>query len=164
MWLFKGSELQDSDIPGTAEGFIYLITYVPTGQRYLGRKLLTKAHRRQKNKKIIKSRIESDWRDYWSSSPDIQRIIEEEGGTSNFVREILVFARSRGQLNYMEECLQYTLGVLESDEWLNSNIRAKAFKRNVINKPEIQEFRNFINEQIISREKSLYLLDRVEPT
>jgi hypothetical protein len=144
MWIFKGSELQDSDIPNTAEGFIYLITYTPTGQRYIGRKLLTKAHRRQKNKKIIKSRVESDWRDYWSSSPDIQRIIEEEGGTSNFIREVLVFCSGKALLNYAEECLQYSLGAMESDEWLNSNIRAKVFKRNIKGKPEVQYIRDAI--------------------
>lgn len=139
MWLYKGSELQDTDIPVTAEGFIYLITYTPTGQRYLGRKLLTKAHRRQKNKKIIKSRVESDWRDYWSSSPDIQRIIEEEGSTANFIREVLIFANTRGQLNYLEEKFLYSVGSMESDDWLNSNIRAKMFKRNIKNKLDVLE-------------------------
>jgi len=139
MWIFKGSELQDSDIPNTAEGFIYLITYTPTGQRYIGRKLLTKAHRRQKNKKIIKSRVESDWRDYWSSSPDIQRIIEEEGSTSNFIREVLIFANTRGQLNYLEEKFLYSVGAMESDDWANSNIRAKMFKRNIKNKLDVPE-------------------------
>jgi hypothetical protein len=141
MWLYKGSELQDTDIPATAEGFIYLITYTPTGQRYLGRKLLTKAHRRQKNKKIIKSRIDSGWRDYWSSSPDIQRIIEEEGGPANFTREILVFCTNKALLNYAEECMQYTLGAMESDNWLNSNIRAKVFKRNIKDRPDVQHIR-----------------------
>jgi hypothetical protein len=139
MWLYKGRELQDTDIPVTAEGFIYLITYTPTGQRYLGRKLLTKAHRRQKNKKIIKSRIDSGWRDYWSSSPDIQRIIEEEGGPANFIREVLLFANTRGQLNYLEEKFLYSVGSMESDDWLNSNIRAKMFKRNIKNKLDVLE-------------------------
>jgi hypothetical protein len=139
MWLYKGVELTDETIPEKVEGFIYLITYIPTGQRYIGRKLLTKAHRRQKNKKIIKSRIESDWREYWSSSPDIQRLIEAEEGTSNFSREVLVFANTRGQLNYLEEKFLYSVGSMESDDWLNSNIRAKMFKRNIKNKFDIEE-------------------------
>jgi hypothetical protein len=139
MWLYKGEEFSEESIPEKVEGFIYLITYTPTGQRYIGRKLLTKAHRRQKNKKIIKSRVDSDWRDYWSSSPDIQRIIEEEGGTSNFIREILIFANTRGQLNYLEEKILYSVGSMESDDWLNSNIRAKMFKRNIKNKLDVLE-------------------------
>lgn len=139
MWLYKGEELSEETIPEKVEGFIYLITYTPTGQRYIGRKLLTKAHRRQKNKKIIKSRVDSDWRDYWSSSPDIQKIIETEGGTANFTREVLLFAKSRGQLNYLEEKFLYSVGSMESDDWLNSNIRAKMFKRNIKDKFDVQE-------------------------
>jgi hypothetical protein len=138
-WLYKGSILDDENIPAKAEGFVYLLTYLPTGQRYIGRKLLTKSHRRQKNKKVIRSRVESDWRDYWSSSPEIKAMIEREGSTDNFVREILIFANTKGQLNYLEEKLLYCVGALESEFWLNSNIRAKMFKRNILNKLDVQE-------------------------
>lgn len=145
-WLYNGSILNDEDIPAKAVGFVYMLTYLPTGQRYIGRKLLTKSHTRQKNKKIIRSRVESDWRDYWSSSPDIKSTIEREGSTDNFVREILLFADTKGQLNYAEECIQYCLGVLESNDWLNSNIRSKQFKKNIMNKPTIIEMRNALQD------------------
>jgi hypothetical protein len=138
-WLYNGSILNDEDIPAKAAGFVYMLTYLPTGQRYIGRKLLTKSHTRQKNKKIIRSRVESDWRDYWSSSPDIKSTIEREGSTDNFVREILLFADTKGQLNYLEERLLYSVGALESEFWLNSNIRAKMFKRNILNKLNLEE-------------------------
>lgn len=137
-WLYKGKVLEDDDIPEKAQGFIYLITYLPTKQKYIGRKLLTKAHRRQKNKKIIRTRVESDWREYWSSSPDVQKLVESEG-TDNFVREILVFADTKGQLNYLEEKFLYCVGALESEVWLNSNIRSKMYKRNILNKLDIEE-------------------------
>jgi len=142
-WYYKNDILTDDMIPDKTQGFIYMLTYQPTGQRYIGRKLLTKAHRRQQNKKIIRSRVESDWRDYWSSSPDIKTIIENEG-TDNFKREVLVFAQSKGQLNYLEEKFLYTVGALESVEWLNSNIRAKMFKRNIINKLDIDEIETIL--------------------
>jgi hypothetical protein len=137
-WLYKGKEIEDSDIPAKAQGFIYLITYLPTNQKYIGRKLLTKAHRRQKNKKIIRTRVESDWREYWSSSPDVKQLVEEKGA-DNFVREILVFADTKGQLNYLEEKFLYCVGALESEVWLNSNIRSKMYKRNILNKLDIAE-------------------------
>jgi Putative endonuclease segE, GIY-YIG domain len=137
-WFYKGEELLDENIPPKAEGFLYIMTYIPTGQRYIGRKLLTKAHRRQKDKKIIKSRVESDWRDYWSSSPEINSIIEKEGN-SCFTREILIFAFTKGQLNYLEEKFLYSLSVLESTDWLNSNIRSKVYKRNILNKINTEE-------------------------
>jgi hypothetical protein len=137
-WLYKGKELDDSEIPVKAQGFIYLITYLPTNQKYIGRKLLTKAHRRQKNKKVIRTRVESDWREYWSSSPEVKQLVEEKGA-DNFVREILVFADTKGQLNYLEEKFLYCVGALESEVWLNSNIRSKMYKRNILNKLDIAE-------------------------
>ena len=143
-WTYKNIEITDEMIPAKAEGFIYILTYVPTGQRYIGRKLLTKAHRRQKDKKIIRSRIESDWKTYWSSSPEILSIIESEG-TDNFTREILVFASTKGQLNYLEEKFLYTVGALESTNWLNSNIRSKMYKRNILNKLDTIEINSVLS-------------------
>lgn len=147
VWYYKGNELTDEQIPDKAQGFIYLITYKPTNQRYIGRKLLTKAHRRQKNKKIIRTRVESDWREYWSSSPEIKQLIEEQG-TDNFVREVLVFANSKGQLNYLEEKFLYCVGALESVDWLNSNIRSKMYKRNILNKLDTEEINSVLRSVI----------------
>lgn len=143
-WLYKGVELEDEAIPDKSAGFIYLITHTTSNRRYIGRKLLTKVHRRQKNKKIIRSRVESDWREYWSSSPEIAKMIEEEG-TDNFVREVLVFAQSKGQLNYLEEKFLYSLGVLESESWINSNIRSKMYKRNILNKLDVEEIASVLH-------------------
>lgn len=147
-WLFKGIEMHE--VPDEFQksiGFIYMITDSVSGRRYIGRKLLTKSHTRQKNKKKIKTRVESDWKDYWSSSPELNLLIEENG-TDRFTREILMFAETKGQLNYLEERLQYSLGVLESKDWINTNIRAKMFERNIIGKistDEINDVLNYIN-------------------
>lgn len=143
-WLYKGKILEDSEIPLKSQGFIYCITHV-SGKKYLGRKLLTKAHRRQKNKKIIKTRIESDWRDYWSSSPDFISHVENEG-KDKFTREILMFLETKGQLNYMEERLLYTVGALESENWYNSNIRSKMYKKNILDKINLDDIQYCIQK------------------
>lgn len=142
-WTYKGELLQDEMIPDKSIGFVYLITHVPSGKQYIGRKLLTKAKRTQKNGKVKRSRVESDWKDYWSSSPELLALIEEEG-KENFTREVLIFTQSKSEMNYIEECLQYHLGVLESEDWFNSNIRAKIFKRFVLGKESIKEMRALI--------------------
>ena len=142
-----GSPLTDELIPDKAVGFIYQLTYLPTGQQYIGRKLLTKAHRRQKNKKVIRTRVESDWREYWSSSPDVKLLVEQEG-TDKFVREVLMFANSKGQLNYLEEKFLYCVGALESEHWLNSNIRSKMYKRNILNKLDTEEIASVLHSII----------------
>lgn len=158
-WLYKGQYITSRDeMPQGTIGFIYLLTHISSGKKYIGRKLVDKAHRRQKNKKIIRTRIESDWREYWSSSPDVKDLVESEGH-ANFTREIIGFAENKSQLNYLEECLQYTFGVLESDNWLNSNIRSKSYKRFILDKESIKNMRVFINEHIGSTgPESLYIV------
>jgi len=138
-WKYRGQPVGEP--PKTAVGFVYLITY-KDGRQYIGRKLLTSAHRRQKKKKIIKSRVESNWKDYWSSSPEILKIIETEG-TDNFSREILMFASNKSELMYLEEKFQYVLGVIEDDKYFNSNIRSKLFGR-VLSKMNREELANVI--------------------
>jgi len=140
-WLYKSEELKDEDIPDKAFGFIYLITERTTGKRYIGRKLLTSAARRTVKGKVKKYRKESDWRDYWSSSPFLIEHIESEG-TVNFTREILMFTPNRSQLNYLEEKFLYMVGALESEEWFNSNIRSKMYKRNILDKLDLETMNN----------------------
>lgn len=143
MWLYKGKELTDDMIPEKAQGFLYLMTY-KDGRRYLGRKLLTSAKRTQKNKKIIRSRVPSNWKNYWSSSPEILSIIEQEG-TEGFTREILIFAFSKSELNYYEEKFLYCVGSMESTQWINSNIRSKVFKRHILDKIDTQQIEDVLS-------------------
>ena len=127
MWHYQGKELDPATIPESAMGFIYMITQVSTGKKYIGRKLLTRTC--TKTVKGVKKRIrkESDWKDYWSSSPKIKEWIEANG-TSDFTREILAFCKSKGSLAYMEEMALYQCGALESDSWINDNIRSKIYR------------------------------------
>lgn len=128
-WIYQGKEiLSEDDIPvDKAIGFIYIITQKSTGNRYLGRKLLTKASSKQVNGQKKKTRKSSDWLTYWSSSPKIKEWIKD-AGTDDFEREILLFVTSKGMLAYSEECALYMVGALESDKWINDNIRAKIYR------------------------------------
>ena len=130
MWRYMSDELDPSMIPEKAIGFLYLIKHTPSGKKYIGKKLLTKAATKMVNGKKKKIRKPSDWENYWSSSPELLRFIESEG-QDKFTRTILVFAETKGELNYLEEAAQYRLHVLESDDWFNSNIRSRIFKKNV---------------------------------
>lgn len=128
-WKYKDSIIESVDqIPNSkAIGFIYIITQISTGKRYIGKKLLTKAATKQTKGVKKKIRKESDWKSYWSSSPKIHAWIEENG-YDDFKREILVFVSSKGMLAYSEELALYSLGALESDLWLNDNIRSKVYR------------------------------------
>ena len=143
-WLYKGNTLNEEDIPPKACGFIYLIRQLSTGRLYIGRKLLTSAATKTVNGKKKKIRKESDWKDYWSSSPKIKAWIEESG-TSDFSREILQFVTSKGMLAYAEEYALYTMGVLESDDWLNDNIRSKVY-RTWVKRDEAVQLRKLLED------------------
>lgn len=136
-WIFEGRDLQDEDLKGVY-GFLYIITHLPSGRRYLGRKYLTAAATRQVNKKKIKYRKENDWREYYSSSPEIIEQIEREG-TSGFKREVILLCATRAQCNYFETMLQHLLGVLHDPLWINSNISSKYFKKNISKYPVLPE-------------------------
>ncbi len=129
MWTFNDVEVIEA--PANMYGFIYMITNVVNGKSYIGRKYLTFSKTKQKNKKIKKFRVESDWRDYWSSSPELLKEIETLG-RHHFKREILRWCKSRGECNYMELRYQFDLRVLESDKFYNSNIASKYYRKNVI--------------------------------
>lgn len=123
-----------SEPPTGAYGFIYEITALNSGRRYIGRKYLTKASYYQKKGKRKKTRKESDWRDYWSSSPELLLDLEKHG-KDNFERKILTWCFSRAECNYLELKYLFDNRVLESDQWYNSNIGNKHWKRLVINFP-----------------------------
>ncbi len=151
-WIYQGKEiLTEEDIPFEKPmGFIYLITQKSTGKRYIGRKLLTKAKKKSFDGKKKKIRVQSDWQKYWSSSPQIKEWIKEAGGTSDFTREILAFVSSKGSLAYLEEKALYELGVLESDNWINNNIRSKIYRSwvKVEEAKELQRVLDNIKEKV----------------
>ena len=145
MWLYNKQELiEETDVPKSSIGFLYIITHLPTNRKYIGRKLLTRAAFKTVKGKKKRIRKPSDWNEYWSSSPELLKLIEAEG-LGNFSREIICFADSKSSLSYMEEAFQYQHGVLESDKWFNSNIRAKVYRRNVFGKTDIGNFRTILN-------------------
>jgi len=143
-WLYNGKELSDETIPKEAIGFIYLVRQKSTGKKYIGRKLLTKSATKTVNGKKKKIRKESDWKNYWSSSPWLKQYISDNG-VEDFTREILVFVSSKGSLAYCEEMALYQVGALESNDWINDNIRSKIY-RSWCKPTEAQELRKILTK------------------
>ena len=105
-WLFDGKEVHNIDID-KYPAMVYCITDLTTDRKYIGKKYLK--HRKGKGWK------ESDWRDYWSSSKELQERVWELG-TDKFTREIIYLCGNRGSSGYLEAKLQIMLGVLEQPE------------------------------------------------
>ena len=129
MWLYDGKELTDEDIKGYY-GFIYEIECLDNSKLYLGRKYFTKAGTKQVKGKKRKTRKESDWKDYYGSSPRLLEEIEKLG-KDKFVRRIVRLCKTRGETNYWEAKLQFANQVLESDKYYNDNILVKFTRRNI---------------------------------
>ena len=129
MWLYNDRELTDEDIKGHY-GFIYQIDNLIDGRSYIGRKYFTKAGTKQVKGKKRKTRKESDWKDYYGSSPRLLEDIEKLG-RDNFKRSIIRLCKTRGETNYWEAKLQFKYEVLESDLYYNDNILVKFTRRNI---------------------------------
>ncbi len=131
-WLYKEKALEE--VPPKAIGFVYLITHLPSGKMYIGRKLFWSSKTKQVKGKKKKIKVESDWRDYWSSSESIKLMVENEGACA-FRREILHIVFNKGSLNYLEAREQFDRRVLENpDLYFNGQIQCRVHWSHVFGK------------------------------
>jgi len=128
MWLYNNVPLEE--IPENAYGYVYLITNLTNGRKYIGKKLFW--FRRTKIVKGKKKRlkVESDWKDYWSSSDELKADIEKLG-INNFSREILYICPNKGLCNYLEAKEQMVRCVLETDQYYNSQIQCRVHRTHI---------------------------------
>ena len=131
-WIYRGKTFESEDIQDNY-GFIYRITNTQNGYDYVGRKYFTTVKKRpplkgKKNKR--RETVETDWKDYWGSSPRLQADIDTLG-RDKFTREIIHLCKSRGETNYMEAYYQFTEGVLLREDNYNGIIQIKLGKNSV---------------------------------
>ena len=124
-WTYQGTPVEE--IPDNYIGFVYLITNLTDGKKYIGKKLAKFKKTRpplKGKKRKRKSLVESDWQTYWGSSEHLLADIKEIG-PENFSREILYFCTTRGQLSYLEAKEQFDREVLLTDEYYNGIINVR---------------------------------------
>lgn len=135
MWLYEDKEYIHE---GDWYGFVYLIENLKNGKKYIGRKYLTKAGYKTVKGKRKKIRVESDWGDYYGSSPSLKEDVEKFGKES-FKRTILRLCKTRGECNYFE-----TKYIFDNDaildpnyynNWVSCKIQASHVK-NLLFQPE----------------------------
>jgi len=140
MW-FYNNEIVD-ELPEDIIGFVYLITNKVTNRKYVGKKLAKFSKTRvktvtlksgEKKKKRVKTKEESDWKTYWSSSEELKKDVVEFGENS-FTREILHYCNSKGVLSYMELREQMDRKVLENTDYYNGIVQVKIHKSHVFGK------------------------------
>jgi hypothetical protein len=121
---------------------VYQITNLQSGRKYIGKKLskfsktsikTVKLKNGTKKKKRIKSKIPSDWQDYYGSNQDLLKDVTQLG-KENFKREILRFCKSKAECSYFEAKEQFDRRVLESTEYYNGHIQLRVHGSHILNK------------------------------
>lgn len=136
MWTYEGKEFTSEMIEDYI-GFVYLITDIVNGKKYVGKKLFVSTHTKrplkgQKRKRKIVT--ESDWKTYCSSNEEIKALYAEFG-EQRFVRQILHLCKAKGLLSYMEMKEQVDREVLfKPDEYYNGIIQVRINRKHVLAK------------------------------
>ena len=128
MWLYNSSPFEE--IPETAYGYVYLITNTITGRKYIGKKLFWFRKTKVVKGKKKRLKVESDWRDYWSSSEEVKKDVDALG-SDKFIREILHICPNKGSCNYLEAREQMDRRVLETDSYYNGQIQCRIHRTHI---------------------------------
>ena len=139
-WTYQNTLVEQ--LPEDCVGFVYLITNTTTGRKYIGKKLAkfsktTYKTVKQKNgikkKKKIRTKVDSDWQEYYGSNIELNKDVELLG-RDLFVREILHYCNSKAVCSYIEAREQFDRKVLESTSYYNGQISVRVHGSHIINK------------------------------
>jgi hypothetical protein len=139
-WIYQGNQIDE--LPEDCVGFVYQITNNVSGRKYIGKKLskfskttqkTVKLKNGTKKKKKIRSKVDSDWREYYGSNDQLNKDVAALGA-ENFTREILYFCKSKAECSYVEAREQFTRKVLESTDYYNGHIQVRVHGSHIINK------------------------------
>ena len=121
-WTFNGKLFEST--PEEYQGFVYQLTEIHSNKKHIGKKNFWKPKTLPINKtrkRRVRTRVESDWKDYYGSSNEVRKIVEEHG-TQTFKREILKLCKNKGEMSYYEAKLQFDNDVLFRDDYYNNFI------------------------------------------
>ena len=130
-WTFKGTTFTSDDI-NDFFGFVYCITNLQTGKKYIGRKYFTQRRKPRTGKRKITS--ESDWKKYYGSSEELKQDIKQFGRGS-FKREIISLHKTKGTVNFEETKQLFLNNVLTESlddgtpAYYNSNILGRYMRK-----------------------------------
>jgi superfamily II DNA/RNA helicase len=140
MWTFNNIIVEE--LPEDCVGFVYLITNKATSRMYVGKKLakFSKTNYKTvtlkngtKKKKKVRSKVDSDWLEYYGSSEELNKDVTLLGKES-FSREILFYCKSKAECSYVEAREQFGRKVLESDDYYNGQISVRVHGSHIKNK------------------------------
>jgi len=111
-------------------GFVYVITNLTNGMKYIGKKQIVKKTKRpplkgKKRKRIIVG--ESDWKTYTGSSDRLNKDIEVLG-KDKFKFNIIRSCGNKSELAYMETFYQFQAEALIREDYYNGILNVRIGK------------------------------------
>jgi hypothetical protein len=142
MWIFNKKKFDEVD--KQYEGFVYLITNLENGMKYVGKKHFWE--RRKNSKTGRRQTKESDWRKYFGSCDQLKEDVKELG-EDKFKREILYLCPHKKSMSYYETYEQFKRNVLMDETYYNTNIEGKFYTS------EVERIYNLVTESTDQQEK-----------
>ena len=125
MWTFKNKKYNNT--PEDYQGFVYEITELDSNKKYIGKKNFWKPKTlpiTKSRKRRVRTRTESDWKEYYGSSDEVRRLVESRG-QDKFKREIIRLCKTKGEMSYYEAKMQFDNDVLFREDYYNNFIGCK---------------------------------------
>ena len=130
-WTYQGAAFTSDDI-NDFFGFVYCITKLETGKKYIGRKYFIQKRKPRGGGRRRTS--ESNWKTYYGSSKELNGD-RKRLGSHSFAREILSTHSTLGRVNYEETKQLFLHNVLQetledgSPKYYNSNILGRYYRK-----------------------------------
>ena len=150
MWSYEGRIMNEiNDFPEDTYGFIYQVKHIPTGIKYIGKKVLhfernvklgvkaLEALKLERKEQGIGGRVplkhkvitESDWKTYYGSHETIKKLLKESE-PKDWSKVILQLVPNKKLLTYFECKHLFINEVLECrDNYINDNVLGKFYRK-----------------------------------
>lgn len=121
-WKYNNQDF--TEVPKDMEGFVYLITNLETGKKYIGKKTFWT---RQKDRKTGRRKKKiSNWQSYFGSCDELKEDVKNLG-EDKFLREILYLCPHKKSMSFYETMEQFKRDVILREDYYNTNVEGKFF-------------------------------------
>ena len=127
-WTISGKDYDG--ITSDVVSFVYQITNLDTGKKYIGKKGFYSTKTKVVAGKKKKTQVESDWRKYYGSNDTLKKDIGTTGSL-RFKREILRLCRTKGEASYYEAKFQFDTDALLREDYYNEWLMLRVHKKHL---------------------------------